>query len=298
MPGKQRRDRPQITIIGVGRLGTALAIALNRKRYPIEALVALHLRSAKKAAVLLDAPTLVLAAKDLTSHEPSQAVIIATPDDQIETVVNQLEKLPRKDSRIAIHTSGALSSAVLSPLTAKGWHTASLHPLVSVSDAVSGAELLLGAFWCVEGDPPAARVAREMVDDLAGQSFSIRSEDKALYHAAAVMSSGNFVALFDVALEMLRHCGLSRKDAKAILLPLIESTVANLSRSDPALALTGTFARADEATVARHLNALADKDLEIARELYRLLGRRSVELALSRGVNEQALKRIVRELKS
>jgi predicted short-subunit dehydrogenase-like oxidoreductase (DUF2520 family) len=95
---------------------------------------------------------------------------------------------------------------------------------------------------------------------------------------------------------MLTLCGMSRKDARTVLLPLIESTVTNLSRSDPAFALTGTFSRADEATVTRHLSALSDKNLETARELYRLLGRRSVELAMSKGVNEQALKSILRKL--
>jgi predicted short-subunit dehydrogenase-like oxidoreductase (DUF2520 family) len=189
-----------------------------------------------------------------------------------------------------------LSSGELAPLASTGWHIGSLHPLVSVSDSVAGAESLAGAHWCVEGDASASRLARQIVNDLDGQSFSIKSEQKALYHAAAVMSSGNLVAVFDIALEMLRHCGLSRKEARAILLPLVESTVANLSRSDPALALTGTFSRADEATVERHLNALADKDLVSAKEVYRLLGRRSIELAMSRGVNEHSLKRILRRL--
>ena len=297
MPPKQR-ERPRITIIGVGRLGTALAIALSRKRYPIDALVAVHLRSAKKAQGLLDAPTAALAAKDLTSAQLNHVVIIATPDDQIETVVTQLNNLSLKDRRIALHTSGALSSDVLAPLTSTGWHIGSLHPLVSVSDPVAAAETFPGAFWCVEGDTQASRVARQIVRDLEGRSFSIKSKQKALYHAAAVMSSGNLVAVFDIALEMLRHCGLSRKEARLILLPLVEITVDNLSRSYPALALTGTFSRADEATVERHLNALADKDLVSAKEVYRLLGRRSVELAMSRGVNEQSLKRILRKLKA
>jgi predicted short-subunit dehydrogenase-like oxidoreductase (DUF2520 family) len=170
--------------------------------------------------------------------------------------------------------------------------------LVSVSDSGVGADSLRGAHWCIEGDAKASRVAHQIVDDLEGRSFSIKSEQKALYHAAAVMSSGNLVAVFDIALEMLGHCGLSRKEARSILFPLVESTVANLSRSDPALALTGTFSRADEATVDRHLDALADKDLASAKEVYRLLGRRSVELAMSRGVNEQSLKRILKKLKA
>ena len=102
---------------------------------------------------------------------------------------------------IALHTSGALSAEVLGPLREKGWHTGSIHPLISVTDRTEGG--LEGAVWSVEGDNAALRVAKSIVRDLGGKSFSIRSEDKPLYHAAAVMASGNVVALFDVALEML-----------------------------------------------------------------------------------------------
>ncbi|HKG96289.1 MAG TPA: DUF2520 domain-containing protein, partial [Pyrinomonadaceae bacterium] len=133
-----------------------------------------------------------------------------------------------------------------------------------------------GAFWSVEGDRAALRVAKSIVQDLGGKSFSIRSEDKPLYHAAAVMTSGNVVALFDVALEMLGHCGLTPKTARSILLPLIASTVRSLETKDPVQALTGTFSRGDVETVKRHLDAL--KNNKDALDLYRLLGRRSVKL--------------------
>ena len=63
-------------------------------------------------------------------------------------------------------------------------------------------------------------------------------------------------------------------------MPLLESTVANLSVSEPAKALTGTFARGDLVTVRRHLQALANnKGLGEALTAYKLLGRRSLELA-------------------
>ena len=163
MSAKPLRERPQITIIGAGRLGTALAIALNRKHYPIESLVSAHLRSAKKAAGLLDASTVPLAVKDLAQREPTAVVIISTPDDQIDSVVKQLEKLSPKPNRFAIHTSGAIPSSILAPLRSKNWHTGSLHPLISVSDSVAGSEALSGAYWCVEGDRLASRLAREIV---------------------------------------------------------------------------------------------------------------------------------------
>jgi predicted short-subunit dehydrogenase-like oxidoreductase (DUF2520 family) len=168
-----------------------------------------------------------------------------------------------------------LSSEVLSPLRAKGWSTGSVHPLISVSDAKDSIE---GAFWSVEGDARAVRVAKALVRDLGGTSFSIRTADKPLYHAAAVMTSGNVTALFDVALEMLVACGLTRKTARRILQPLLVSTVHNLETKDPSAALTGTFSRGDVETVKRHLAALKQHKLAEALQLYALLGKRSLKL--------------------
>ena len=93
------------------------------------------------------------------------------------------------------------------------------------------------------------------------------------------MSAGNVVALFDVALEMLVQCGLTRHEAQSVLLPLIASTVRNLETKEPVDALTGTFARGDVETVKLHLASLKGRKLADALELYRLLGKRSLELS-------------------
>jgi predicted short-subunit dehydrogenase-like oxidoreductase (DUF2520 family) len=63
------------------------------------------------------------------------------------------------------------------------------------------------------------------------------------------------------------------------LLPLVASTVANLSLKEPVDALTGTFARGDVATVERHLAAIEKESLPEALAAYVLLGRRSLSLA-------------------
>lgn len=277
MPDTKRKEKPDVSIIGAGRLGTTLALALAGKDYAITSVVARRFSSARKAAGLLDGDTQALAVKQLDSLRPADLFLIATPDDQIGSVVAQLARL-EIGRKAALHTSGALSEDVLAPLHDKGWRTGSIHPLVSVSDTRESLTALRGAFWSVEGDKGALRLAKAIVRDLGGTSFSIRSEDKPLYHAAAVMSAGNVVALFDVALEMLVQCGLSRKTARSILVPLIASTVRNLESKDPADALTGTFARGDLETVKLHLAALKRNKLADANELYRLLGKRSMRL--------------------
>jgi len=291
MADRKRKEKSHVSIIGAGRLGTALARALAEQGYPIRSVVARRLQTARKAAKLLDNK----AAKDLDANAAkllddktkayaanqigllpqADLFLISTPDDQIADVTTKLASLDYDRAPTVLHTSGALSSAVLSPLRSKGWSTGSMHPLISVTDPQTP---IAGAFWCVEGDQRAVRLAKTLVRDLGGTSFSINSAEKPLYHAAAVMTAGHVTALFDVALEMLVACGLTRKTARRILQPLLASTTRNLETKDPAQALTGTFSRGDVETVKRHLAALKDHKLADALELYCKLGKRSLKL--------------------
>ena len=69
MPARTKR-KLRVAIIGSGRLGSALAIALEQKRYAIEYMVARRLQSARKAAALLDARPRAAAARQLSELPP------------------------------------------------------------------------------------------------------------------------------------------------------------------------------------------------------------------------------------
>lgn len=293
----RKNNKPTVAIVGSGRLGTALAKALFDSHYKIEAVVARQIAHSRRAASLLGSPTLALSEKDLQRLPASKIILITTPDGEILKTAAKIAALkapPR--GRTVLHTSGALAaSEVLAPLAAAGFATGSLHPLVSISDPRTGSEKLRGAFYCLEGDATANRVARSLVKDLKGHSFHIDSNFKPLYHAAAVMASGHVTALIALATEMLVECGLDEKTARRVLMPLLESTVANLELAEPAKALTGTFARGDLDTVKRHLKALSSKRLSEALAAYKLLGRRSLQLAQKK-IDDEMRKKILREL--
>src|SRR5207248_715142 len=222
-------------------------------------------------------------------------IVVATYHDSIETVTQHLAAAfrtrskalrPKAPRRIALHTSGALGANVLDSLKREGFAVGSIHPLVSISDPATGADWLARAYFSLEGDSQAVMVGRGLVRQLGGQSFQIRPEMKALYHAAALMASPNLTALFDIALEMLTRCGMSPIRARHVLLPLVESTLANLVKQDPRFALTGTFKRGDIQTVRKHLAAIKSVGLGEAMEAYRVLGRRAVRLTKSIGTSE------------
>jgi predicted short-subunit dehydrogenase-like oxidoreductase (DUF2520 family) len=293
--------QPTVSIIGAGRLGTALALALSKRGYTIKALATRRpAPRARRAAGLMRLPR-PLSVAQLELLPPSDILFVTTPDDEIEATAAQLAALvpaARRRWRVALHASGALCSKALQPLRDRGLAVGSLHPLVSISDPVAGARDLLGAHYCIEGDARAQRAARAIVRRLEGHAFSISARDKPLYHAAAVVACGHTVALIDLALEMLQRCGLSELRARRALIPLVRSTLDNLSAQPPARALTGPFARADVATIRKHIEALRAFPTCDAKTIYILLGRRALQVAQQNNIDAQALREVARVLKN
>lgn len=278
----------KISVIGVGRLGGALALVLSEKGFQIENLFARRREKAEKIAARTNS-------KIFTSDEfeqiESDLILIATQDSEISKVAETLaEKLKTKP--IILHTSGALSSKILQKLKEKNCSVGSLHPLVSISDSFLGKTRFENAFFCVEGDEKASVAAKKIASGLGGKSFSIATEYKTLYHAAAVTASGHLVALEDAAIEMLSLCSLGEDESKEILFPLIESTIQNLKAQTNSSALTGTFARADVETFERHLEILEKEVSEELLEIYLLLGLRSLRLAEKHGADANRLEKI------
>ncbi|MEP6787810.1 MAG: DUF2520 domain-containing protein [Acidobacteriota bacterium] len=276
-----------MSIIGLGRVGGALALSLPADRYTVENLVVSSSFDFISFANSFSSSTQIKTL-DESSELNSDVIFITTQDAQIVSVAKELAK-KINGSPILFHTSGSYPSSILKDLKAAGGRTGSIHPLVSISKSELGPERFRGAFFCVEGEPDAVEMGRRIVNDLGGRPFTIDTQFKTLYHAAAVTACGHLVALLDAAVEMMTKCGLSADESKNILMPLVTSTVQNLNDQSPAEALTGTFARADIETFTRHLTALNENVSEDLLEIYLLLGERSLELAAKQGVNRERI---------
>jgi predicted short-subunit dehydrogenase-like oxidoreductase (DUF2520 family) len=266
-----------VGVIGPGRAGTGLAVALAGAGYA----VLLHGRRPQRVPKPL---SLTVGPPDAPPAWIAQAgvVVLAVPDDAIRPVAELLARAAAVSaSQVVLHLSGIQGQEALGPLVSSGAALGSLHPLQTITDPERAPDELRGAWAALEGMPAAVVAAEALARALGMRPFRVTSAAKAVYHAGAVFASNYFVVVEAVAQRLLQHAGLSDADAWAALQPLVRGTFEHLMEREPGAALTGPVARGDELTVRRHLASLTHDDAQ----LYRLLGRAALELALQGGMD-------------
>ena len=237
-----------VAIVGAGRVGTAVAVLMQRAGHRIAAVSG---RDATPARAALQLPGVdVLPAEDAAAA--GDLVLIGVPDNEIEATTGRIAGAIRPGAWVA-HLSGALGLAALAP--ARTERIVAIHPLMTVPDVESAIERIPGSTAAVtaateQGFALGERIAR----DIGAASFRLADERRPLYHAAAVFASNYVVASTGVAEELLRDSGVP--DPAAALLPLARATLDNIARLGPGEALTGPAVRGDAGTVARNLEAL------------------------------------------
>jgi predicted short-subunit dehydrogenase-like oxidoreductase (DUF2520 family) len=285
----------RIIIIGAGNVGRTLGKLSHQAGHEIRDVVCLSKRSAAAAVKFIGAGRAW--ASNLVNLSPADLVLVSTPDDRIPKAVELIESKASTVGRpVVLHTSGAIASTVLGGLNEFGMSAGSCHPLQTFESPKRALAIVGYSYFCIEGERRAVRVARRFVRDVGARYFEIPTEMKSLYHAAAVMSSGGVVALLSFSLDMLARCGLTPSEARRVLLPLVEGTVANVSALGPERALTGPVRRGDSGTVARNLAALGAVDPDAA-EVYRRLAERAVMLVEGHTANPGGLLEVRRQLK-
>jgi predicted short-subunit dehydrogenase-like oxidoreductase (DUF2520 family) len=274
-------SQPRVTIIGAGRMGQGLGLALKRRGYKV-----VLLNRGPRDVV----PPLVLhqgSRSEATAG--AELVLLATPDDAIASVAAELaaERAISRD-QVVLHLSGLLDRTALLPLEESGAGLGSFHPLQSVAEAGSAAERLKGAYVGVEGDERALIAAERLANTLRMVPVRIPAEAKPAYHAGAAFVANYTVALVGVAERLARSAGVPEDIASRIYLPLLGGAVANLTSLGPAASLTGAVRRGDVQTLQAHLDALSSDD----RKLYKTVGRAAVALAREAGLSGEAAARV------
>ena len=260
-------------IIGAGRVGKTLGLAANRLQIPVAATWNRTKASAERTESLVDAQTYLSGASVGTAinelDSPDAIYWLTVPDDEIERVAADLVGTIPEDATV-FHTSGYHSCTILTEAGLRENPVASVHPLQAIAEPTTAIEKLAEIKWALEGTSDAKSKARKILAQFDIDPFEIESSLKPLYHVAAVTASNFTVVLLEVAMRMAVKAGMERSEAKARLLPLMESTLENLAEDDPADALTGPVARGDEEMLDGHRRILDKKMPGPIRELYNL----------------------------
>lgn len=258
-----------ISLIGTGALGTTLAKAMHRHRYPIKSLYNRTHEKAERLVASLNVETSGTFPEK--ADELGGIVCIVVPDGSVSEVATELARLGDSEfwnTRCVLHFSGALTAAALDPLKNRGAAVGSLHPLQTFSGN-STPEDFEGIYFSYQGDDEAIEFIDEFIQYVGAQYIRLSGFGKPYIHAAAVMAANYFATLVEASGKIAEAGGVTYDDAVKLFFPLIRTMVDNVEGSNPKQALSGPLLRGDVETVNKHLKLMPQDE----KELYQELGR-------------------------
>ncbi len=267
----------KLGFIGAGVVGTAMAVRLQEKGYPVIAVASRSKTSADKLAGTIEG---------CQSYDNKQSVadladivFVTTPDDEVPEVVSELTW---HSGQGVIHCSGVDSLDILQKAKTDGAQVGGFHPLQTFASVRHAIENLPGSTFAAEAEEPLLSTLRNMAQSLEGNFVELGLGDKALYHAAAVIACNYTVTLMKMATDLWKSFGVPTDEATKALLPLLKGTINNIENVGLPDCLTGPIARGDFGTVLKHLDAMEKKSPEITRA-YREMGIQTIPIALNKG---------------
>ena len=266
-----------VAVLGAGRLGSSLAIALDKAGYTVAAITS---RQPTHREWLNSHITTGIVVENVqTAVNVANIVFITGPDAYIEKICSGVKW---RSHQAVIHCAGAMSLAPLDTARVAGAQTGGFHPLQTFPTIDSYERLQDVSFAIESASPELLGWLRTLAEDLGGSAFQIESSQRAAYHASAVMACGLLSGLTGLSAEMWESLGIERTEALRRLIPLLRATVDALDEKGLPHAITGPFVRGDVETITRHLEATANKSIATG-NAYAALALASLHIAKEQG---------------
>lgn len=266
-----------VSVVGAGRVGTAVAVLLGRAGHRIVAVSGRGPTRDRASRFLSGVPFLDPA----EAASAGELVLIGVPDDEIPAIVGRIaDEGGFRSGQWVAHLSGASGLDVLSPGRAAGARPLALHPLQTFPDVAGALERLPGCAMAVTAeDAEGYTVGERIADDLMARPFRLDDAMRPLYHAAAVFASNYLIVASAIAEDLFGRAGVP--EPRSAMLPLQRASLDNVERLGPAEALTGPAVRGDASTIERNLTALRGSRPDVI-AAYVELCRAALELASDR----------------
>jgi predicted short-subunit dehydrogenase-like oxidoreductase (DUF2520 family) len=277
---------PSVGVIGPGRVGTALALALSDAGYRVVAVAGRSDGGAPPSVSLERFTAAVPTARVVDAAEiPGAAglVLVTVGDDVLADVLRALAAadVVRPGGRW-LHTSGRHGLRVLRPIALAGGRVAACHPAQTFPTPEAGRAALPGTAWAVTAGAADRGWAHALVAAVDGVPVAVHDVDRVRYHAALAVGSNGTSAVVTLARDLLLSVGIS--DPERFLAPLVRASAGNAA-AHGAAALTGPVRRGDAGTVDAHLDDLRATMPE-AVPAYRALARLALSYARRAGLDD------------
>jgi len=268
-----------IGLIGAGTLGKSLALGLTMVGYRVALVASRTPSTAKALAESIPGCRYVDSYQKLANQ--SDLVFITTPDEVISKIASEVQWTA---SQGVVHCSGEGSLNLLLPAAHLGARCGLMHPFQTFAGVYAAAQALdrfQGTTFALEADGWLLEALERIVSDLGGKVVKLKSEDRGLYHASAVMSCGYLVALLKASTEIWENLGFTKEEGALAILTIAKATIENALTLGLEKSVTGPLMRGDVETFTKDLEAIRSR-LPHLLPLYLALSRASVPLVRCR----------------
>jgi len=222
-PPSQRSGRLGLGIVGAGRVGPILGLALAGAGHAVVGVSAVSETSRERAegmlpgVPILDVPTVV---------ERSELVILAVPDAELPALVAGLAATGTwQPGQIVLHTAPGYGIDVLRPAAAAGAIPLAVHPALEFTGTSLDLARLAESYFAVTAPAAVLPIAQALVVEMGGEPVVVDEADRPAYAEAIATATAFSRSIVEQSTGLLKGIGV--ENPGSFLSSLIRSTVDN-----------------------------------------------------------------------
>lgn len=242
-----------VGIIGAGRVGSVLGVALRGVGHAVVGITADSQSGRERAEALLPEVPHVA---PLDVLERAELVLLTVPDDELPGVVEGLAKSGSwQPGQIVVHTAGRFGVGVLQPALAHGVIPAAIHPMMSFTGTSMDLPRLREAFFAVTAPNPVLPIAQALVVEMGGEPLVVAEEQRPLLQVGLTHASEHAILLFNQVRQLFGKLGI--EPLERILAPLMHSAIDQARYSSESIADTSA-GQGNVARITSNVRAVAE----------------------------------------
>ncbi|WP_294179853.1 Rossmann-like and DUF2520 domain-containing protein [uncultured Schumannella sp.] len=223
MTAAARDGRLGVGIVGAGRVGPVLGVALGGAGHALVGVSAVSDASRDRAEAMLPGVP-VLTVPEIV--ERSELVLLAVPESELAELVSGLAAVGAwQPGQLVVHTAPGLGIGVLAPALQAGAIPLAIHPAMAFT-GTSLDLIRLRESWCAVTAPaPVLPIAQALVVEMGAEPVVVAEKDRPAYAEAIATATEFSTAIVGQATGILRDIGIDNPGR--VLGSVVRSSVEN-----------------------------------------------------------------------